>query len=202
MIKSIVFLLFFGSGQVAAAEDKVSEEMFSFVPKANENLQVGTIDSNDNARGVSATKVSDVSFEAVLAAVTDYDNFSEYMPKVKKSKTTKKLGEHSWVDTKLNFGLFSVDYVLKMREWINRDRNRAVITWKRDSGDMKEINGKWILVKSSSGKTVIKYLSKVDAGMIIPGWIQDMLTKGAVPDLFEAVEQRAKQIAGAGNYQK
>jgi ribosome-associated toxin RatA of RatAB toxin-antitoxin module len=180
-----------GSSQNSPAENT----SFDFVKKASNKLDILVLPANGNVRGVEAVKLLDVSFESILKTVTDYNKFDKYMPNVEKSKIVKKSKKEILVDTELDFGLFGVEYVLKMNEVIAPDKSRATISWKRESGEMKVIDGRWLLAAKGSNQVAVKYVSNIDPGVSIPGWIQDMLTKGAVPDLFEAVEERAKKVS-------
>lgn len=182
---------------------ELSDSVFDYRTSASDKLNIKVLEPKGNVRGVEATKVIDTSFKALLKTVTDYDNFTEYMPNVDKSKIVKEVSGDKLVETELDFGLFDVEYTLKMSKTVEDSNSKsfAKVSWKRVSGEMKEIEGYWLLYKihkkDSSGKekegVAVKYVSYVDPGLAIPGWIQDMLTEGAVPDLFEAIEKRSKK---------
>lgn len=171
-----------------------------FLSEANadslsEQLKIDSVRKGKTSlRGVRATQRLNVGFNDLIRTLTDYDRFSEFMPNVENSKIVKKNDESIWVETKLDFGLFDVSYVLAMESIIDQDEGRASINWKRVSGDLRDIQGSWNLLRLADG-TAVEYISYIDPGRMIPGWIQNMLTKGAVPELFAAISDRSKSIA-------
>jgi ribosome-associated toxin RatA of RatAB toxin-antitoxin module len=166
---------------------------FSFSKSVKSQFEIVSINTSGTVEGVKATQLLAVQYENVVKSLTDYQQFTEFMPNVDKSKIINVEAGAKFVETELDFGLFDVSYILKMDENIDIKRNRATIEWTRESGDLNIISGRWELVKMGEA-TAVKYISFVDSGVAIPTWIQSLLTKGAVPDLFEAVAEHSAKI--------
>ena len=172
--------------------EKTTRDEYDYLGLASKELNIKVLEPKGTMRGVEATQLVEASFKDMLLTLTDYDKFDQYMPNVDRSKTVKEEKGQKWVDTELDFGLFGVEYVLKMDASIDLASKKAKISWVKDSGEMKQIKGSWWIQEKDSF-VAVKYESFLDPGLSIPGWIQDRLTKGAVPDLFEAIAERSKK---------
>ena len=171
---------------------RLPKSSFAFAEKISPEFVIKTISETGTVEGVEAMQILDVEFEMLVKALTDYNNFTKFMPNVDRSLILKSDNNKiKLVETELDFGLFDVTYVLSMEENIDMEKGTATIEWNRASGDLEIITGRWTVVKKGN-KSALKYVSFVDSGVAIPSWIQNMLTKGAVPDLFEAVSKYSK----------
>ncbi|MDB2447279.1 hypothetical protein N9W79_01500 [bacterium] len=191
---TLLFVLSFSFSLIVISDNVTASTGFEFAEKTDEKLKIVVLKPRGTMRGVEASQLLDVEFKYILSAVTDYSNHKEFMPNVDRSKIVKEEKGVQWVDQELDFGLFDVEYVLKMTKTYSSKHKTAKIEWIRASGEMKQIEGKWLLAKKGN-KVAVKYESFVDPGLAIPAWIQDLLTEGAVPELFEAVFKRAKHLA-------
>lgn len=172
---------------------RLPEVSFVFADNLSTQFTIKSISETGTIEGVEATQIIDVQFEKLVKTLVDYKNFTKFMPNVDKSIVLKSDTEVKQVETELDFGLFDVTYVLNMKENVDSEKGTATIEWTRASGDLEVITGRWTVVKKGN-KSALKYVSFVDSGVAIPSWIQNMLTKGAVPDLFEAVSKYSKTL--------
>lgn len=173
---------------------RLPKSSFAFVDKASPDFVIKAIRETGTVEGVEAMQILDVEFGKLVKTLTDYNNFTKFMPNVDRSVILKSDNDKTkLVETELDFGLFDVTYVLSMEENVDIEKGTATIDWNRASGDLEIITGRWTVVKKGN-KSALKYISFVDSGVAIPSWIQNMLTKGAVPDLFEAVSKYSKNI--------
>ncbi len=154
------------------------------------DLVVKILPANGSARGVKATGIIRSKPEAVWRILTDYPAFPEYMPHVLESKVEREEGNVSWVAIKFSVAVKTVNYVLK----IVHERNVTpwTITWTLVEGDLKSIDGHYVLYETPEG-TRLEYVERVDSGSFVPGFIQEALIKHSIPSLYKAVAERAAE---------
>lgn len=172
----------FSTGEIQAAN-------FSVKP----NIEI--LPAKGNMRGIRATLVTrELTPEEAWSVITDYNHFSDFMPLTQSSEVTKEIknseGKTSWVLTTLKVAFTKISYVLRIDHHESQAMRKS--SWIKESGDLKELEGSWLITASTEGTSLI-YTSYLDAGKAIPGWIQDLLTKNSVPDLFEAIIARGKK---------
>lgn len=155
-----------------------------------EGLIVEALPANGSARGVKATALIRSEPEAVWQTLTDYAAFPEYMPHVRESKIRKQEGNVSWVAITFSVPLKNVNYLLEIVH--ERTVKPWQIAWTRVGGDLKSIDGHYILHETPEG-TILEYSEMVDSGWFIPGFIQEALTKRSIPNLYKAVAEHAAQ---------
>ncbi len=152
------------------------------------DVAVETLPANGSARGVMATGVIRSKPEAVWRALTDYRAFPEYMPNVLESKVERQEGNVSWVEIKFSVTVKNLNYVLKIVH--ERNVKPWKITWTLVGGDLKSIDGHYLLYEVPEG-TRLEYTERVDPGSSVPRFIQEALTKHSVPNLYKALAERA-----------
>jgi hypothetical protein len=74
------------------------------------------------------------------------------------------------------------------------ERNRAESSWVKVSGDLNAAKGSW-LIETQGDLIKATYVSYVDSGFLVPGWLESYLTEKSVPDLYQAILERASQLA-------
>ncbi len=152
---------------------------------------VEALPAKGSARAVKAVGTVRAKPDSVWKALTDYPAFPEYMPNVVESKVQKQEGDNIWVASKFSVTIKNVNYVLKLTH--EHQVKPWKITWTRVEGDLNAIDGHYIVQEVPEG-TRIEYVSIIDSGSFVPGFIQEALTKRSVPDLFKAVAERAVKI--------
>jgi len=153
-----------------------------------EGMVVEALPANGSSRGVKATGIIRSKPEAVWRTLTDYPAFPEYMPNVLESKIQRQEGNVSWVTIKFSVTVKNVNYMLKIVH--ERNVKPWKITWTRVEGDLKSIDGHYVLHETPEG-TRLEYVEMVDSGSFVPGFIQEALTKRSIPNLYKAVAERA-----------
>ncbi len=157
----------------------------AFSPK---DLVIETLPANGSARGVKATGIIRSKPEAVWRALTDYPAFPEYMPNILESKVQREEGNTSWVAIKFSATVKNLNYVLKIVH--ERNVRPWKITWTRVEGDLRSIDGHYVLYEIPEG-TRLEYVEMVDSGSFVPGFVQETLTRHSIPNLYKAVAERA-----------
>ena len=198
--QSLLFMVF-SNGLVFAQDSQNSRKNSASSPGTQssvdnleaEKVKVTVLPNEGSLRGVKASLLTGkISFGDFWAAITDYEHYSDFMPLIKRSKIVKSDGSTKWVDLGLKVGFTEVDYQLKMDHKI--ERNRAESSWFKVSGDLKAAKGSW-LIETQGDLIKATYISFVDSGFLVPGWLESYLTEKSVPDLYQAILERASQLA-------
>ncbi len=158
-----------------------------------DKVHVEVLPNIGQLKGVKGTFITDkATLTELWSVLMDYGHYSDFMPLTKKSKILKSEGSAVWVDLLLKLGFTEVNYQLKMDHKLQA--NIAESSWVRVSGDMVDIKGSWKL-ESEPAFVKATYISYVDSGFFVPGWLESLLTEKSVPDLFEAVVSRAVKMS-------
>lgn len=160
-----------------------------------DKVNIEVLPNIGHLKGVKGTFITNkATLGEIWSVLMDYGHYSEFMPLTKKSKILKSEGSAVWIDLLLKLGFTEVNYQLKMDHKLQA--NLAESKWVRVSGDMVDIKGSWKL-ESEASFVKATYISYVDSGFFVPGWLESLLTEKSVPDLFEAVVSRAIKMAQA-----
>jgi hypothetical protein len=113
--------------------------------------------------GLRATFVVHAKREAIWAALTDYVNFTKIFDGIDKMKVTeqddKGVTIEFWVDS-----IIDLHYVLRR----TYDSPGKELSWKRISGDLDDIVGRWLIQDTDKENVfIVKYESYVDVGNFI-----------------------------------
>jgi len=121
-----------------------------------------------NAPGVRAVFLVKAKRDDIWATLTDYDNYSQIFEGVNRAelRDESENGAHLelWVDgllAEVNFVLYR-DY----------SKPRYRLTWKRVSGDMRDIRGSWQILDTPDPESkLLIYESFVEFGFPVLNWI-------------------------------
>ena len=121
-----------------------------------------------NAPGVRAVFLVKAKRDDIWGTLTDYDNYSQIFEGVNRAKLHDESEDGArlelWVDgilTEINFVLYRT-----------YNKPRYKLTWKRVSGDMKDIRGSWQILDTSDPESkLLIYESFVEFGFPVLNWI-------------------------------
>lgn len=148
-----------------------------------------TVTTSKGPEGTRAegTTVRRIEIDRLWAVVTDYERYSEFMPKTVESSVEDREGNTLVFVTALGFPMKTVRYKLRMI----LDRAAGTITWTLVSGDMRRNDGGWRFEDLGDGRTRITYSTLVDLGYRVPGFIAKALIGKSLPGVIETVVKRA-----------
>ncbi len=125
--------------------------------------------------------------EKVWTTLIDYDHYTEFMP-LKEVKVKSKHGAYDIVFFKPETPMgFDTSYELKRSYF----KDQWKITFEKHSGKIKSINGYWKL-EPMGNNTKATYVSNIDIGMPVPGFVKDYFTKGGLNKLGEWIKKRVE----------
>jgi uncharacterized membrane protein len=129
--------------------------------------------------------------ENCFAALLDYETFPEWQRAVKAVEVVSRdeQGRGRDVEFQIDAKLRTVRYVLRYSYeppgWIG---------WSYVEGDVKDVNGEFVLDQADDGVTLATYRLELDPGVWLPGPVmkvlRDQVMKGAVDDLKRYAERR------------
>jgi ribosome-associated toxin RatA of RatAB toxin-antitoxin module len=122
-------------------------------------------------------------------ALVDYESFPDWQRAVKSVEVLSRdgdgLGEE--VEFEIDAKLRTVRYRLR---YSYEEPHR--ITWDYVEGDVKDVDGEFLLEDQGDGTTLATYMLALDAGVWLPGRLarvlNDQVMKGSVEDLRLRVE--------------
>jgi ribosome-associated toxin RatA of RatAB toxin-antitoxin module len=135
--------------------------------------------------------------EVLYDVIVDYDRYPEFVPSVKRCRTSRNGGDVR-VEYEVDLGLKKIRYTLRHHE----ERPHHV-SWSLDSGDwMKVSNGSWDLAPEG-GQTRARYSVEVQIAKppLVPQSVVDRLTdeltRVQLPRTLAAFKARAEGKRGA-----
>lgn len=143
----------------------------------------------DNVATTEVTFLVKAKPEDVWKVLTDYDNYTKFMPSMEEFKVKAKTEKFSVVHVKLESPpLIDISYDLR-RVY---DKNNWSIKFKRTEGKIKDIEGGWKLEEHRNIYTKLTYTSRIDFGIPVPKFILDSLSKNGLHKLADNVKKRVE----------
>jgi len=124
--------------------------------------------------------------EKVWAAITDFENYKEFMPLTTVSRVKKREGNDVWFYSELNLTLKTINYEIKL----TLDKPAWKIDWTLVEGNIKANDGGWLLEPYGDGETYAEYKAFVAVGFSVPSFIGNKITQGSLPQILGAVRKR------------
>ena len=135
--------------------------------------------------GAHRTVVFNAPIEKCFAVISDYERYSEFLPEVRKIKTSNRRGAE--VDVHYEAEVVKViKYTVHMKE---EKPNR--VSWTFIDGEfMKDNKGGWVLEDAGNGTTKATYSIEVTVGLLVPKTIVNALVDTQLPKLLENFKKR------------
>ena len=212
VIVSLMVLLL-AAGRVSA-DESVKLSSPPLPPKALEGLSVTDIarleagkivvlkqDSGEGKNKKSLILAS-LLFNQPIGKVWDMlkqtDRQKEYLPHLREAKIIQGNNNGNITEFMLKIMFFNIRYRVD-HTFDNADYK---LTWHLDpnyKNDLKELYGYYHLYKVDDTHTLARYGSKVDIGLLVPGFIEDALTRKDLPTALGNVK---KWIDSGGTFRK
>lgn len=161
------FILKSLSAQTVALNIKEFSQSFALSNQDQRNLQQGKV----VLKGQKGKYVGQVTAKGDLntawQVLTDYNNFKNFLPNITASKiiSEKKISANTSqvIFEQVNvvdLWLVSQEFTVKIAA--NNNPNNHQITFQIVDGDLKKLQGAWIIETTSSGKILVKHLVEVE----------------------------------------
>jgi ribosome-associated toxin RatA of RatAB toxin-antitoxin module len=135
--------------------------------------------------GASRSITFNAPIEKCFAVIGDYERYPEFLPEVRKIRTSNRRGNE--VDVQYEAEVVKViKYTVHMKE---EKPNR--VSWTFIDGEfMKDNKGGWVLEPTPDGKTKATYSIEVTVGALVPKSIVNVLVDTQLPTLLENFKKR------------
>ncbi len=127
--------------------------------------------------------------QTCFAAFLDYESFPEWQRAVKGVDVLSRDNEGRGkevafeIDARVKTVRYTLDYGYE---------EPHLITWRYVEGDVRDVEGEFVLEDQGDGTTLATYALRIDPGVWLPGRVANMLNEhvmqGAVEDLKSRVE--------------
>jgi ribosome-associated toxin RatA of RatAB toxin-antitoxin module len=131
--------------------------------------------------------------EKCFDIISDIPRYPEFMPNITKTSFVKKTDCCLIYDFVFKAAFMDMAYTVSVNNERTGDQYKS--GWNYVKGDLKETKGSWIIepVKDSGEVSIIRYNVYLDPGSFMPGWLQNRLTAGSIPDMICAIKKRAEK---------
>lgn len=150
--------------------------------------------------------VIDFPPERVYRAVTDYANYDEFMPFVKRADVVRTLPDGAVLSTqRLDLpGPFGErHYTLSVRSRVERkgpgQGKGPAKVWRTEwayvpgSGNIADQRGSWTLEELAPGRTLATFRLYTDPGGAVPGWMMEKAVAETLPYVFDGLRQHVRR---------
>jgi ribosome-associated toxin RatA of RatAB toxin-antitoxin module len=139
--------------------------------------------------GASRSVVFNAPVEKCFAVITDYERYPEFLPEVKKIRTTNRRGAE--VDVHYEAEVVKIiKYAVHMKE-----EAPSRVSWTFIDGEfMKDNKGGWVLESAGPGKTRGTYTIEVQVGLLVPRTVINVLVDTQLPRLLENFKKRIEAV--------
>ena len=135
--------------------------------------------------GATRSIVFNAPIAKCYAVISDYERYPEFLPEVKKIRTSNRRGNE--VDVQYHAEVVKlIKYTVHMRE-----EAPTRVSWTYIDGEfMKDNKGGWVLEDAGDGKTKATYSIEVALGPLVPKTIVTALVDTQLPKLLENFKKR------------
>lgn len=137
--------------------------------------------------GATRSIVINAPPDKVFDVIVDYDRYAEFIPEVKKIRTSDRNGNQVKIHYEVNI-VKTIHYTLLARE----ERPKRM-SWTFVEGEvMKDNQGSWVLEPEGEGRTKATYTVDMALGPLVPKAIINGLVEQSLPKMLEAFKRRAE----------
>jgi ribosome-associated toxin RatA of RatAB toxin-antitoxin module len=137
----------------------------------------------------SRSVVFNAPLEKCFAVISDYEKYPEFLPEVKRIRTTNRKGAEVDVHYEAEI-VKTIKYAVRMKE-----EKPSKVSWSFIDGEfMKDNKGGWQLEPAGEGKTKGTYTIEVTLGALVPKSIVTALVDTQLPKLLENFKRRIESL--------
>ncbi len=139
--------------------------------------------------GASRSIVFHAPIEKCFAVISDYERYPEFLPEVKRIRTSNRRGAE--VDVQYEAEVVKIiKYTVHMHE-----EKPTRVNWTFIDGEfMKDNRGGWVLVAQAPDRTHATYNIEVQVGMLVPKTVINVLVDTQLPKLLENFKKRIESM--------
>ena len=128
---------------------------------------VESVEDMKGIPGIRASFLVKAEREIIWATLIDYENFPKFFDGIDNMRVLDSDERGARVEFWVDAVVIDLNYIL----YRDYQHPGYLLTWKRESGDMKDIHGSWqILDTGIDGSKLLVYESFVDIGFSVVTW--------------------------------
>ena len=131
-----------------------------------------------------------ITFNRVVSDFAEYPNF---MPHIRSAEFVRFEYDRAVYCFAFKIALWTVRYTNIFTHTINQP-DHYTLKWDYVKGDLKNTTGSWDIKRynEKKGYSIIHYTLFIETGKLVPAWLENNLTAGAVPAMISAIDRRAR----------
>lgn len=195
---SILLIFFLVSGTPATSLHSVENEPLSRLDRAERALLAsGDVIVVDKSGGQSKGRVGaailiDAPVEQVWNVLLDCRHAPDFIPGLKNCRVLHSEGDTETIEHHVKFSWLIPEVTYTFRA---NYRVYERIDFKRIGGDLKEIEGSWVLQSmGEENQTIVVYSVYLDPGFFIPQWLVNFTLRGDLPRLMKSIRDRVSEV--------
>ncbi|HSL81752.1 MAG TPA: SRPBCC family protein [Thermoanaerobaculia bacterium] len=165
----------------------------SLSPAERERLASGepvVLPGGGVGRWVQAVVTVDAAPEEVWAVMVDCPRAAEFVPGLRSCRVLESEGETALVEHRSRPSPLLPEMAYVFRE--RREPFRS-IRFRRVSGSLTRLEGRWDLTKWATGRTLVWYTISMDPGFLVPDWAVRRALARDLPELLTALKRRVEE---------
>ena len=183
------FWLFLAGGIVAiAVSSRADVPPLELGEKEMARLHRGEVlvNSAESEKGVvQAAILLDVPVEKVWALILDCPNASKFIPNLKSCVILERHEGWDLIEQRVRLSWLLPEIICRFRADYTALRQ---IHFKSISGNLKELEGRWVFERAGGGeKTILLYSVYVNPGFYIPQWMVRLVLQADLPGLLISI---------------
>lgn len=152
-------------------------------------------DEIDGMRRVEAAIVIEQPSAAIWQVMLDCPNAPEFVPNMQSCEVLERADDASWeiIEHKVKYGWLAPKTVYQFRAEYQPQQQ---IHFERISGDLKHLEGDWMLepISGLEGYVLVSYSVFIDPGFLVPGFITRSALRDDLPDVMRSLRERVAQV--------
>jgi ribosome-associated toxin RatA of RatAB toxin-antitoxin module len=162
-------------------------------------ISVTTSDMEDGVTGVIGKIHINASPKHVWAAITDYENQKNFVPKLIDSGLISDNGNEQIMFEKGKTGILFFRKTVYIKLSIRSDYLQR-LSFRQIEGDFKVYEGDWLIGSSPDGKgTMLTFRAKIKPAFFAPPMFVRKVQQQDLPMVLEAMKKRAESAAASLN---
>jgi ribosome-associated toxin RatA of RatAB toxin-antitoxin module len=140
--------------------------------------------------GASTSIVIDAAPKVIYDVIVDFENYSKFLPDVKKVVIKEKKAKHVIVSFELSV-IKKIHYTISVAMVPNKK-----MSWTLVEGDLFKSNtGSWELEEVKKGQTKATYTVEIGFGFMVPSFVTNKLVGSNLPSMMKRFKERAESLA-------
>lgn len=135
------------------------------------------------------TQIFNFSAKQIYDVISDFNNYSEFLPEVKKAKVIDDKGNKKTVEMSVSM---VKDFTYSIIATLDEPKG---LSWVFYDGDVfKSNSGSWVLKPISDNQTEVTYEVSADFKIFVPSMISKKMIEVSLPKMMDAYKARIKAM--------